>query len=473
MKSDLRGALAKHWRAVVAVLALSTLYGVLGHLDFWPGDVWGLPRGFEFNRPTLTSGDEPHYLMVVNSLLTDQDIRLDADYERIRTGGADAGRSFRGTPLGGHSFLVDPKTNRHVLCIVRCEEADVAKLGGMRDDLFQVPAHPAAYPALMALMVAGFRPSTAEVEGLVGRMSILLSIIGVVLTYACARWSGLAKKQAFAAAGILAVASPWVVYIRSYFTETAIGVFLLLAFLTFRQGRMVAAGIAISVAMAIKAPFVLVGFAWIIERGVARRFRDAIVLAVAVGICGLAFLAVNLVTLRMPLAGGALPFEFAAGFQTLRDTLFDQHFGVCLFAPWTAIAIAWGLRLLFQREKREQVTLDLPPEDDRGRLDIAAARQMMLPTLAYLAVVVSMGFGPGWCFGPRYCIPVLPFFAIIAIDFAWSGARWRRVGVGVLAVAGALVALPSTPQYHTAFGRPPHYALLKMVAPRYAPTDHL
>ena len=116
--------------------------------------------------------------------------------------------------------------------------------------------------------------------------------------------------------------------------------------------------------------------------------------------------------------------------------------GVFVFAPWTIAALFWGLASLRRSE---------------------AVRQMMLPSLAYLAVVVSLPFGPGWGWGPRYFVPLLPFLAILAVDFAISGPRWRGLTVAVLAAVGLFVALPSTVQYQTLFAQPPFTALARML----------
>lgn len=434
--------------AVVAVLAVTALYLLLGHLNYWPGGVHGKPRGFEFARPTLTSGDEPHYFVVISSLLYDHDIRLDADFERLHAGGYEAGLAHRGSDLAGHSFLFDPRTGRHVICIVRCEPADYAKLGGKRDDLYQVPAHPIGYPALMALLALPFRPSLPNLEPLVGVFSIVMSVLGVVLTYACARRSGLSTRHAVFAAGLLAVASPWLVYVRSYFAEPTITVFLLLAFLALRTKRMVLAGVGIGVAMAMKPVFVLFGFAWILDRLLARRLREAIALTASIGACGVVLLAVNFMTIHMPIASGALPITFSKDLGILWDTLFSIYFGVCTFTPWTICAFVWAAATV----RRAHVAIP-------GGLDNEARRQMVLGPLPYFVIVSALAFGPGWCWGPRYCVPLLPFLAMFAADFALSGPRWRKATVGALAFASMTIALPSALQYHWLFARPPLAAL--------------
>src|SRR5438552_3458551 len=53
------------------------------------------------------SGDEPHYLVAINSLLHDGDLALTDDYGRAFEGGWEAGRRFRLVRLDHHTILYD------------------------------------------------------------------------------------------------------------------------------------------------------------------------------------------------------------------------------------------------------------------------------------------------------------------------------------------------------------------------------
>ena len=53
-------------------------------------------------RPIVTSGDSPHYLLIVNSLLEDLDLDLANNHRQVSEGDWDAGARVRGTSFGGH-----------------------------------------------------------------------------------------------------------------------------------------------------------------------------------------------------------------------------------------------------------------------------------------------------------------------------------------------------------------------------------
>src|SRR5262249_11678863 len=54
------------------------LVWLVSHLVYIP------QKGIQKKPPQVTSGDEPHYLMVVNSILFDRDLTLQEDYFRVR-----------------------------------------------------------------------------------------------------------------------------------------------------------------------------------------------------------------------------------------------------------------------------------------------------------------------------------------------------------------------------------------------------
>ena len=53
-------------------------------------------------HPIVTSGDSPHYLLIVNSLLEDLDLDLANNHHQISLGDWDAGTRVRRTAFGGH-----------------------------------------------------------------------------------------------------------------------------------------------------------------------------------------------------------------------------------------------------------------------------------------------------------------------------------------------------------------------------------
>jgi hypothetical protein len=62
-------------------------------------------------RPTIYSGDEPHYLILANSIRFDRDLELGSDYEGVRNGSNRAGKIFTGIPLDHHTVITTSDSN--------------------------------------------------------------------------------------------------------------------------------------------------------------------------------------------------------------------------------------------------------------------------------------------------------------------------------------------------------------------------
>ena len=108
---------------------------------------------------------------------------------------------------------------------------------------------------------------------------------------------------------------------------------------------------------------------------------------------------------------------------------FSNSHGLFAFAPWAAAGLFVAARAAVRKEP--------------GPLrELAWGAAPVLMVFAVAAVEAG-----GYCYGPRYLIPFLPWFAL-ATAAAWreAGRRWRAV-IAALAIAGAV-------RYRDLFDRP-------------------
>src|ERR1043166_6851047 len=139
MPATLRQMRAAMWALLLAVYLAAPHY------------LWKPHQGVIAVTPAVYSGDEPHYLLMVNSLLQDHDLILGPDYARVAHGGAEAGMRFRGVDLDHHTVLIDPRTGAHALWQHTFDlNAHTGKGGykrlapGFEQGATEAPPHPAA-----------------------------------------------------------------------------------------------------------------------------------------------------------------------------------------------------------------------------------------------------------------------------------------------------------------------------------------
>src|SRR4030095_10678759 len=165
----------RFFREAAPLWFLFALLWLLTHVTYDP-----LKREWLFSEPQVLRGDEPHYLLLVNSLLFDHDLNLRDDYMRVKKGGLQAGWRFRDYTFDHQTVLFDPatgdkgfwgsvfETRKRVSCDGRDELCQgfarksprFLDMGGVRE----FGMHHPGYPALAAAFISLTRPSLGEVE---------------------------------------------------------------------------------------------------------------------------------------------------------------------------------------------------------------------------------------------------------------------------------------------------------------------
>ena len=431
-------AMREPWRiAVVAVGFGLLLAGILvvTNIEWWP------QTGFLITRPGAVMGDEPHYIVAINSLLFDHNFQVREAYERVARGGLEAGIRNQGRDLDHHSIFVNRRTGHHAVispfaptyATLRPCDPDFMPF----DDVYEVSSHPAGFPLLMALAIAPFHPAIADVEGELSIVLALFSWLGALVTYLVCRSMGMRRARAMLAVLLLSVASSWLVYSRAFFSESAIGLALILALWAIVTDLPLLAGLSLAVAAILKPPFALVGIAIVISEIWAGRLRNAVRLAAVLGPLGLADLAFNYWLARTPVIAGNQGWFWASGFHQLYATLLSPEHGLLLFVPWTIVGVLAIVRAFGSNAAGSNVL-----------------RQMALPLALYLVLLSCFGSGPEICYGPRFWVPFLPWLAIATVQGIGSARRPALVACGLLVLLGALVAMPAVVRYDQVFARP-------------------
>jgi hypothetical protein len=443
-------------RATVPALTATALMAI-GVLSFVGSRLRWLPAGGLIKAtPALVSGDEPHYFLTTTSLLLDGDLQMADDYRAVYRGSLRAGLRMPRRPLDHHTILYDRASGKTALWQDVFDRHHFSRCGpgcftwplrtqpfGDPATVAELPAHPVAFPALIAAALYPFQLEEQQLEPHAIDVVLALSWLGVLATYGCARRAGFHRGWALLASGLCGLASPWLAYSRSLFTETALGLCLALSLYALTARRPVLSGLAAGVALAIKPAFALAAAGFALERLLARRPREAALLLAPVALLGLATLAFDY-HLAHRLIAGPLGWEGADGPAGIFIMLLDNRHGLITFAPWTAL----GLYATFASLGRAQPAW----ADESATLLL---RRIAFGSAGYLLMVAATSWPEGgYCYGPRYWVALLPWLSLAAVALARGAGRKTRIALLVLGALGLLIAVPGTLRYAELFDRP-------------------
>jgi hypothetical protein len=398
---------------------------------------------FKTRTPRAVAGDEPHYLLVANSLLFDHDLDLRADYARVRSGGDDAGRRFRGWALDHHTILVDPSTGAHAgwwtvydwtRVLPSHRFARTSEAFPDSSAYLERSDHPAGYPLLVAGLLWPFPLDRSGVETAQAILNALAAWVGFLLVYIVSLRAGLSRRFAILAVLLLA-ASPWLFYAQSHYSETFQGLLLLGGLLAFREDRFGLAGLLAGAAVWIKPALGIVLAAWVLLTMFRRNRRAALRMAAAGGCMVAGYLLFDWWQTRMLVVSGNGEQDWRFGPSGWIATLLDRRHGLLTFAPWALVAF---MLFVVRRSKAEGF---------RGDVGLP-----LLFLLALLGSYVALG---GDCYGPRYWVPLLPWMAVAGAMFVSAAGRLARLLTAALLLAGLAISVPASLQGSYSWESPP------------------
>jgi hypothetical protein len=293
--------------------------------------------------------------------------------------------------------------------------------------------------------------SLAVTKVAVSLFTVLLAPLACVVLAAWIVKLGFTKRTALVCALILAFASPfWHFSVMGFLSEPYFTLAILVAayLLSYPRRKFAClwAGLAFGVACGTRINGVIllpayVGFiafqARAERRALTRFVQDCLEFSASFSVCALLLGWANYARFGSPLKTGyhlAFP-TFSASLSTpllkgLSQTLFSPNIGLLFFAPWILIALFWFPA--FVRGHRPESVL--------------CGASALIYILFFAKFTSTYG---GWIAGPRYLIPILPFFllalapALEALQHRVfrTGRQWAtvRVTLGALVCAAFLM----------------------------------
>lgn len=346
------------WLIVPVYLLATLVHGPIG-----PDELEGVPHvrlgPFVLARPMVLSGDSPHYLAAVNSLIEDWDFDLKNNHDRAKNGSLDMGVRFRGRSVDRH---VDVDSHGH-----------------------QYGTHSPFFALLLVPFAAPFA-GTQWVALVCIWVTMAAGLVGLWLYKNWLIQRRVDTLSASASLLLLALATPLLCYSRDIWTEPFILTIWLAMLISSNPVVLALLGFAGTL---IKYPFAVVPvtmafIAWFTgqrSRAVALLGSATAAMLVAIATIQWIFQDVDHFSLFHSgrHRGFDLPFDGAIGL------LFAPETGLFLFFPF----LVWSL------------------------LKLPKGKNIYLPAVAFFTIHAAyQGWPGGTGFSARYLVPMLPIMTI-------------------------------------------------------------
>lgn len=410
-------------------------------------------------------GDQPHYMVMLASLVEDGDLDPSNNYyNALIKRDSSAGLYLGGVPLDHHSILVNKITGEKYTWTALYHYGNLQRIGPENsyregenipfahhylfprdlspekaaqinlENFREVPLHPPGLPLFAALFVFPFRHSK-YLDTAALTLTVLVTLAGLYFLYLTLKHY--APDKAFLITASLAFATPLWLYSKTFFTEPYVAAFLIASYyLVVIKNLEWPGGALLGIAFLMKpasAVALVIFFAWLLYR---KEYKRAAAFCIPPALAGAAMLFYNNAMMGSPLA---FTQKYITGnpIAGILGTLFDLNSGFFPFAPVLILAL-FGFRDFF-RDKKEEAWLTA------GLI---------------VAFILAGGFWKFWDgmtgYASRLLIPIIPLCGIpLAYFLQENREKGRMTAFFILLTLSVLINAPAAFDSIYCWKRPP------------------
>jgi hypothetical protein len=406
--------------------------------------------------PRVYSGDEPHYLVLMNSVVLDGDLDLANNYTAIHRGAAQAGNDFSGAALDHHTVWFEGGSRQEWSLIYEIDPALWDRDGeghpvprlltGQSTPLEGHPEfskHPPGVALLLAPILFPFRGTH-----LLEPLAICCSAIATIIAMLMFRSLILKYNSNSAFVDLVTVVTflgtPAWHYGRTLFNEPYLLLFAIGSYsLALRGKNPVLAGALIGLGMLMKPPFALLIIPLWVMYCVERKFASAALLALPALASLTAVLWLNFIMFGSPWRP-AQEWDQGSFLEGAAWTLFSLKTGYLIIAP--AIIVAFAAWPAFVRAY---------PRD---------AMVLISGISLHFVLYANYGSVGGAGYGARYIIPILPLLFVSLASLPdtklWQTPYMRHGIIAICALSVVINGVAAMP-YWKYWDSNPLYAALR------------
>jgi hypothetical protein len=404
---------------------------------------WGLP--------TVVGGDEPHYLVLLNSLILDGDFDLRNNYLSVHEGSNQAGANFAGSSVDHHSsyWIGDQRLiwielfNPYVHAWPRDSGGHlIPQVRWGVDPAFaqkpEAPAHPVGVALLLAPVVFAFR-GTEWVEHIAIFCSALATLLAAYFYRRILLHFSANESAVWTTIISTFLASPLLFYSRSFFNEPFITLLIIAAFaFALAPGQSLWAGVCLGLAVLMKPQNATLAIPLSLLFLQKRDFKSLVLFGLAPAIACLLTLWFNSELYGSPWLG---PYPYYRGSLSVGawGLLASERRGLLWFAPALLLS-AFGWPGLLRRFRLEALVF------------------LLGFVLLFVIAASSAYWDGGYCYGPRLITTAIPLFGIglvHALERAPFNRLLPRFALYAVIFAGFLINLLAATQYASSWEMTP------------------